>query len=322
MGDSGLMRMAAIILAVMVVIGAVSWVAGLDDWDGADDGKRAKAAAGAAPSSDEAACRLEGASHPLPEEVHEASGLALSRRAEGLLWTHSDAGEPLIVAVDADGNPRGMVRVTGASMDNWEDIASGPCASGDCLFIADIGDNAANRAHVTVYRVAEPEPAAAGTAAVEALHATYPDGAHDAEAMFVDSAGRIYLVTKGENGPVAVYRYPAAPAADSTVQLERVLSLAEGQLRRSERITGASASRDGRWVALRSLGSVALYPLGALTGEDSLRRPARFSVDSAREPQGEGIALDTGGVVYLASEGGRKRDPALLSRMSCPVAGL
>jgi len=321
MGDTGLLRLAAVVLAVMVAIGAISWVAGLNDFDG-DDGSSSRATATAGDSPDAqapVACRLEGAQVPMPEEVHEASGLALSRRSEGVLWTHGDAGEPVIVAVGEDGQARGVTRVAGATVQNWEDIAAGPCPGGDCLYIADIGDNAANRGQITVYRVPEPDPGAASTSPAEALHASYPDGSHDAEAMFLDSAGRIYLVTKGETGPVGVYRFPPSPAPGATVRLEKVLALTETELRRPERITGASASPDGRSVALRTLKSVSIYPLGSLTGADSLSPPAEYDVEAAGEPQGEGIALGTGGEVFLASEGGRKRDPALFTRLSCPT---
>jgi hypothetical protein len=321
-GDSGLLRLGSIVMVGMILIGGITWASGLGRGDGGEkDGVKASVARSEdpPPQDDGVPCRLVGEVHPLPDEVHEASGLALSRGTDGLLWTIADAGEPVVVGLGEDGAIRGTVRVTGAEMENWEDIASGPCAGGHCLFVGDIGDNAANRGQVTVYRIPEPDPAAGQSAAAERLHATYPDGSHDAEAMFLDAAGRIYVVTKGETGPVAVYRFPEAPVPDSVSRLERVLQLTEGPIRRNERITGASTSPDGRWVALRSLQTLALYPLGSLTGADSLQRPARFDLSGVREPQGEGVALGSGGSVFLASEGGRRRDPALLSHLTCPM---
>src|SRR5688500_2734693 len=47
-------------------------------------------------------------------EVHEASGLALSRRHTGVLWTHNDSGRAMLYAVGVDGQLRARVAVTGA----------------------------------------------------------------------------------------------------------------------------------------------------------------------------------------------------------------
>lgn len=263
-------------------------------------------------------CQRDGSAMPLPDEVHEASGLALG--AGGLLWTHGDSGDPLILAVSAQGAPLGSVRVTGARVEDWEDIAAGPCGGGRCLFVGDVGDNDAARARVTVYRIPEPGPDADASAPADALHATYPDGAHDAEAIFVDAAGRIHLVTKGETGGIGLYRYPPAPAPGSTSRLELVRTLESGPVARRERITGASASADGRRVALRTLRSVSIYRTDALVGAATEAGGAHFDLSDAGEAQGEGIALGEGDVIYLASEGGRKKDPATLNRVSCAQA--
>ena len=57
---------------------------------------------------------------------------------------------------------------------------------------------------------AAPEPEAA-TGPVEVtgiFHATYPDHAHDAEALLVAEDGWLHIVTKGDTGPIALYRFP------------------------------------------------------------------------------------------------------------------
>lgn len=89
------------------------------------------------------------------------------------------------------------------------------------IAVADIGDNDATRSHVTIYRVPEPSPRDAETAVSEAFHATYPDGPHDAEAFFVTDAG-LFIVTKGDRGPVALYRFPTELRSGATVQGEGV----------------------------------------------------------------------------------------------------
>src|SRR5687767_2251902 len=85
-------------------------------------------------------CTSAGRLSSLPA-LPEASGVALSRRSPGLLWSHNDSGEPMVFAVDTAGVAKGRVRVAGARVTDWEDISVGPCAQGSCLYIADIGDN-------------------------------------------------------------------------------------------------------------------------------------------------------------------------------------
>lgn len=70
-----------------------------------------------------------------------------------------------------------------------------------------------------MYRVIEPEGGSATTATAEPLHARYPDGARDSEALFIDAAGMMYVVTKGRRGPIMLYRWPfGAPGQTVTLQ--------------------------------------------------------------------------------------------------------
>src|SRR5882672_6380168 len=107
--------------------------------------------------------------HPatmLPE-IPEASGLAVSRRNPGILWSHNDSGHaPVLFAVDAAGALRGRVRVPILTRD-WEDVSAARCPAGDCLYIADIGDNGLARRRIQIYRVPEPAPGDAETAPPE-----------------------------------------------------------------------------------------------------------------------------------------------------------
>src|SRR5829696_10558968 len=64
-----------------------------------------------------AGCEPAGPS-PLPE-LNEASGIAVSQRVRGRLWTHNDSG-PVLFALDARGAVTARVRLTGASIVDWE----------------------------------------------------------------------------------------------------------------------------------------------------------------------------------------------------------
>lgn len=262
-----------------------------------------------------ARCRPSG---PLVEMrgVSEASGLAVSRRSPGRLWSHNDSGEAVLFAVDTSGSLAGRVHVTGAAVEDWEAIAVGPCDAGSCIYIGDIGDNKAARRSVTIYRLPEPD-AASGTVAVsDVFHAAYPDGAHDAEALLVSAEGRLYIVTKGETGPIALYRFPAQLRGGGSMRLERVGAPVKVDSARDTRITDGAISPDGQWAALRTASSVTFYRAADLfAGRWSA--VTRVDLSSLKERQGEGIALGAGNTIFLAGEGGGKSRSGTFARFTC-----
>src|SRR5262245_836723 len=160
-----------------------------------------------AQSGDVMQCRPSGGVIKV-NELAEASGIAASRRTPGVLWALNDSGDPVIYALDATGAVTGHVRVTGAQVEDWEAIAAGPCKSGSCLYVGDIGDNNGTRKQITIYRVPEPAVGDDITATAEVFHARYPDRPQDAESLVLTSDGALYIVTKGEKGRVALYRFP------------------------------------------------------------------------------------------------------------------
>lgn len=243
---------------------------------------------------------------PLPR-IKEASGLTLSRRSSGVLWTLNDSGQPMLYAFDASGTIRGQVRVSNATVVDWEDVSAARCPAGDCLYIADIGDNQRHRSAVTVYRIPEPQPADANTAPPEVFTATYPDGAHDAEALFVVDEN-LFVITKDDAG--ILYRI-------STSHPGQVKAVRIGELG-IPRVTDADVSADGKTVVVRTNNEVAFYPTAALVAGKSMKPDLRFSVRQAKEPQGEGVAFDGNRTLYLTSEGS---GGGQLSALTCALPG-
>jgi len=225
--------------------------------------------------------------------IAEASGLTLSRKVGNLLWSHNDSGEAVVFGVDRSG-VRSRMRVPKAAVTDWEDISAGRCASGDCLYIADIGDNRRSRRTITIYRVPEPNPDAAQTSVPDIFTAAYPDGPHDAEALFVTDAG-LFIITKDEAG--TLYRLPQPLNDNGTATLQRIGTLG------LPHVTDADASPDGRLVAVRTNNDLVFYRTADLTSGQPQPRGDRVSLRTLREPQGEGVALGSDGEVYLASEG-------------------
>lgn len=252
----------------------------------------------------------------LPPELDEASGLAASRRHRGVLWLHNDSGsEPELFAVDSAGTVLGRVRVTGAENDDWEDIALGPCPAGECIYIADTGDNGEKREFVTIYRVPEPDPADTATLPAERFRLRFPDGPRDAEALFVMPDARVHIASKGRTSPVAVYRAPVPLPADTAALLEQIVGLTDGAPFAALYVTGAGATPDGRRVVIRTYVNLQLYRV-----DDGAFVPIGEPIDlrTLAEPQGEAVDIRADGTVLLASEE-RGGEAGPISRLVCAL---
>jgi hypothetical protein len=254
----------------------------------------------------------------LPPELHEASGIALSRRQPGVFWIHNDSRrEPLLYAVDTAGRLLATARLRTSPAPDWEDLAGGPCPAGYCLYVGDIGDNLHEREDRAILRLAEPDPATRRIDEVERFPFRYPEGPRDAEAVFVLPDTTVYIISKGRSGPVTVYRYPPPLRAAERVTLERVQQLSAGLEQVPDLVTGAAASPDGRRVAVRTYTHLQLYSPAGDTLAPLLPGRGQW-LGGLQEPQGEGVALADDGTVFLVSESGPSRAPAPFSRLRCP----
>ena len=273
----------------------------------------------AAPQSRNAPqCRPAGALVRVAE-LPEGSGAAASRRHPGRIWAHNDSGAAVLVALDDGGSVAGRVRLTGVDLDDWEAIAVGPCGEDSCVYIGDIGDNNANRDRITIYRLPEPDIGTDSVAVRDVFHATYPDGPHDAEALLVTPQGDIFVVTKGETGPVAIYQFPRDMKAGATVKLTRVgPDRASGKTSADERITDGAVAPNGEWVVLRTNRALHIYAAADFTS-GSWRERGQVSVKDLKEPQGEGLAFGSDATLYLVGEGGGKSQRGTFVRLTCTL---
>jgi hypothetical protein len=246
----------------------------------------------------------------------EGSGVAVSRHLPRRAWAHNDSGRPLLVVLNEHGAVIGQLQLTGARVEDWEAMATGPCPAGSCLYVGDIGDNSAGRKQITIYRVPEPASTAQAADARDVFHATYPDGPHDAEALLVTPTGDIYIVTKGETGPSAVYRFPRDVKTGTTVELERLGTPRETKAGKDDRITDGAVSPNGAWVALRTNSDVLFYQSAdLLTG--NWREAGRVNLAALKEPQGEAISFADDQTLFLIGEGGGNSQPGTFARLMC-----
>lgn len=249
-------------------------------------------------------------------DLRESSGVVRSTTEPRVLFTINDSGNPPeIFATDSSGRPLGRWRVPGVGNRDWEALSSGPCPAGTCFYIGDIGDNRERLSQVVVYRVRIPRMEVfRGTADTSPLNldsaiVRYPDGPHDAEAMWVGDGGAVYIVIKGRSGGMKLYRLaasafgsgqPAVVALVQPVPIEPTPFL--GRM-----ATDAARSPDGRRVAIRTYTELYLFPL---LGEGGLAPPATVCNLAGLEPQGEGVVwLDNRRLLLTSEAQGTRAGP-------------
>ena len=238
--------------------------------------------------------------------------MAASRRHPGLFWTHNDSGdEPRIFAFDEQGRHCGVCRLRGAEAIDWEDMGSFTLRGSHYLFVADVGDNVRKREQYTIYLIAEPD-VHNGTAVARPLRFRYEDGAHDCEAVALDTTRQVFILVEKvmvPTFPCRVYELAWKSEHPGEQRIARQI----GSLQRDHRtvpwVTGLDISPDGRRAVIATYGSVGLeYPSENLRkrGKTAFAKPphdiALPGLGEGRR-QGEAICYGLDGVtLYLSSE--------------------
>lgn len=223
----------------------------------------------------------------------EISGIVASQRHPGVLWLQEDSGgAPELYAIDEEGAFLGTLQLSGAANLDWEDLAEGPCGPSRCLFVADIGDNLAQRGEVSLWVVEEPDLPAQRPFVLQAvprvLPFVYPDGPQDAEALVVSPAGAPVVLTKREDGLSRAFLLDAGAEAPQVAQPLAEFVAPEGPGLATS-ITAADLSTDGLRLLLRGyfFAWELDVPGAALS---SLGEAEPHSVALGFEIQGEAIA--------------------------------
>lgn len=151
----------------------------------------------------------------------------------------SSASSDSLIAVDASGarvrNMTWQARTHSIQALSW--------ANG-VLYVGDIGDQQTDRSSI---QVLSPLATSGTSTSWKAWDLTYPDGAHDADAMAVSPKGNIYVVTKGPSP--AIYRSPGALSRSGQNLLEKVAQAPAG-------VTDAVFLPGGQKLAVRTASQV------------------------------------------------------------------
>lgn len=259
------------------------------------------------------------------DRLPEISGLVSSAQNPGLLWAHNDSGdEPRIFGLTPQGRIVAEVGLQGATHIDWEDIARGPgpVKGASYLYIADIGDNAARRSTVSIYRIHEPRidtsvRATRSTIAadsVERFVLRYPDGARDAEALLVDpNSGEIVIVTKREQR-CRVYMTAKLPASGDTTTLTYVRDIP------LQLVTGGDVSTDGSMIVLKTYLHLRMWERLPGTSLAASIIGAGTPLPYMPERQGEAVCFTQAGDGYYTTSECENSGPAA-AIMFYPSAG-
>ncbi|ONK13598.1 hypothetical protein [Streptomyces sp. MP131-18] len=236
--------------------------------------------------------------------ITESSGLAASRLHSGVYWTHNDQDvAPNLYAIDGDtGETLATITLSGATGRDLEAISLGPDGA---LYVGDIGDNYDGEwPEVWIYRLPEPEQLADATVTPAVYRATYSDGPRDAEALMVHpETGRVYLVSKKQDGGAALYAGPAELSETEPNVFERQTDI-------DLWVTDGAFSPDGTRLLLRGYFTARMYRFA-----DGVPEPIERRVIPPVQRQGESVTFTPDGrTLMFGTEGeGSQVEPVELS---------
>jgi hypothetical protein len=238
------------------------------------------------------------------KDIDESSGLAASRKHPGVFWTHNDSGNgPFLFAITKTGHCLASFQVAGVRNTDWEAIA----ADGEGhLYIGDIGNNDHKRDRVFVYRVDEPDPAAAGPGGKgqplrvnQVWRLKHPDKPFDAESLVIYQ-GKGYIISKLLTGKNAgLYRFDlAANAGGDAITLEHVCDLPI----RSP-VTDACVSDDGKQLAVMTVTGPNLFQIDGDLANAAKVQPAYVNYFDAGDMNMEGVCFTEDGLLASTEQG-------------------
>jgi hypothetical protein len=227
-------------------------------------------------------------------ELWEASGLVASRQNSGLLWSHNDNGYPgTIIALLTNGTILAHYSLPEVYGGDFEDIAIGPGPNPAFSYIY-LGDT-----EPAAYAFASGNPPWLSVGGAQQIVLSYPDGAHNAEAMLVDPlTGDLFIFTKLDSSS-KVYR--ATRAEMNSGQPITLAYLREITFRKP---SAADISDDGKFIVLRRGSNASLWVRGANQTVDEALGNSSSAIPLVSEVNGEAIGFAPNATgYYTISEG-------------------
>lgn len=271
--------------------------------------------------------------------VREPSGIVMSRRYEGVAWTHGDSGTGnWLFAVDRRGQVLARLRVDQAQNVDWEDIALDDAGN---LWLADSGNNESDRRDLALHRIPELDPRAGldHVAVDRSVRFRYADqhefgqarANFDAESLLWWD-GRLWLFTKHRGDcNTKLYRFPALAELDASDDAELVLEplasfdlgAALGQGYPASPFPCQASAADaspaaGKW-ALLSYDAIFVFALPEPGSSELFAKPLnRIALDPSYMRQVEALAFDGDEMLVVNEERALFRIDRIAARTTYP----
>ncbi len=239
-------------------------------------------------------------------QLDESSGLAVSRRAPGLFWSHNDSdNDAKLYLFDRQGRDLGWGSIQGTKAFDWEDIASFTDEGKPYLLIADTGNNNLAAAVHMLHVIEEPSVDSERGVLVRdvplarTIYFAFEDDYRNCEAVGIDPTDKTILLVSKERGREC-HAY-VLPWPKQDVKKAHVARLAATL--RLRQATGLDVSPDGR----RAIVVTYNHAFEFVRGEKenwfaALARPPR-EITLPDRLQGESICYGSDGkTLYLTSE--------------------
>lgn len=256
----------------------------------------------------------------LTKTLEETSGLA---QRSGVLWTHNDSGDKArIYAIDTKGQIQKTVTVANGHNFDWEEMAH----DHQFLYVADIGDNFAQRDELYLYRVAwEDLDAAKDGGSVSATKMTVRIDAkpkkvadknvHNFDFEGLSSVeGELWLFSKNrQDGHSSLYRLKKntleqTVSASARYPVDMLVTAADYDAKRNE---FALLGYQLGWNGMSSF----LWRVNRSQDGKSLDWSSAQRYDIAPDGQWEALVWDQAGsgLLWLSREGNQQGEVALVN---------
>ena len=237
-----------------------------------------------------------------PSGLNEISGVDFH---QGTMYVVSDSGSEAAIGVLRSGSSSfERKNVSGASNNDWEALAVGPCPNGSstCAYVSDLGDNGLSRSGGKIYVVDLNS-----FNLINTIHVSFEDGAsHNVEAIAIDSIAPydLYIIHKNWKGDSssAIWKLAGEQKGSGSARLSKVcaLSMANNQ---NDQITGADIN--GETMVYRGYHYVSKFDMsGIRRGQCNEQGPiSGLSNNYESSDLREAVAFEgTGGNILTVSE--------------------
>lgn len=247
-------------------------------------------------------------------ELTESSGIAVSLNDDKFVWTHNDSGgRPRLYLFEAkSGKLRSVFEIQDVPNIDWEDICSFRFNGKNYLAIGDTGDNARRRDHIEISIVEEPQLVSDDRIAtldnpkllkpLATLQVTYPEGAHDCEALAFDAAQKRFILITKDYLMARVMSVPFDTELLTKIGSQASVKAEQIQTITITLVTGADICEENRQLLICNYGAAYTLDIQA-DGTPQWDVKSMKRVNSPKRQQGEAIAYSSASEILYTSEG-------------------